>query len=52
MNTPGFLRRALNRATGRVTEGALRLSEGIRRARLRREGRKAIKAAKKRTPGR
>ena len=52
MNTPGFLRRALNRATGRVTEGALRLSEGIRRARLRREGRKAIKAARKRTSGR
>ena len=46
------LRRALNRATGRVTEGALRLSEGIRRARLRREARKAMKAVKKRTLGR
>jgi hypothetical protein len=46
------LRRALNRATGPMTELLLRLSEWIRRARLRRETRKAIKAVKKRTLGR
>jgi len=46
------LRRALNRATGPMTELLLRLSEWIRRARLRRETRKAMKAVKKRTLGR
>ncbi len=46
------LRRALNRATGPMTELLARLSEGIRKARLRREARKAMKAVKKRTLGR
>ena len=46
------LRRALNRATGPMTELAAQGLEWIRRARLRRETRKAMKAVKKRTLGR